>query len=341
MRIVHVVCSDGFAGVERYIASLSVGLAERGIDVLVIGGSPVAMPAALAGSSVRWRPGGSMRAALSELRRAGLTDVINTHMSQADLIGVLHRATRRGGALIPLVSTRHFGSPRGSNALTRWLFAALGQRITAQLSISRFVADNVDGQSDVVYTGVSVAERVELRQPFVLVAQRLEPEKCTDLALRAWAQSKARNEGWTLRIAGEGSERARLEALAGELGISATTEFLGYRTDIDWLLRRAGAVLAPTPREGLGISVLEAMATATPVVAAGGGGHLETVGAVAPDLLFVPGDAGQAALIIDGLISDATRRGVLGERLRELQLRTFTLESQVEHTVALYERVAS
>lgn len=337
VRVVHLVCSTGFAGVENYIVNVASGLERDGVDVTVIGGSRAQMTAALAGSGVEWLPGDDMRGAMSSLRDTPTPDILHTHMSQADLVGWLYRRGR--GRRARQVSTRHFAGPRGNGLVARSVFAPVGRSLAAQIAISQFVADNVEPPVDVVYSGVRSTDAARDREPFVFAAQRLEPEKHTADVIEAWARSEGAAEGWTLRIAGDGSERAQLEELARRRGVAGSVEFLGHRSDVPDLLARAGLVLAPTPREGLGIFVLEAMAQATPVVASAGGGHLETVGAATPDLLFPPGDAAAAAGVIDDLIADAGLRAASGTALRDLQRASFTIEMQVAGTRAVYERV--
>lgn len=54
--VVHVVCTDAFAGVERYVTTLARTQDARGLRVHVLGGAADRMPAELAGSGVRWAP---------------------------------------------------------------------------------------------------------------------------------------------------------------------------------------------------------------------------------------------------------------------------------------------
>jgi len=339
LRVVQLTCSDGFGGVEQYLLNLGRGLAERGIDVTIIGGAEHSMRAA-AERYGAWLPGNTFAQAIAALRSLGHVDLLNTHMSQADLAGCVARIQSRR---LPQVSTRHFAARRGRNAATHAAFRVLVRGISAQIAISQFVAANVDGHCHVVRSGVAVADVVgqQVREPVVLVAQRLEPEKDTMTAVRAWALSSARNRGWKLQIAGAGSERERLESEVQTLGIQESVHFLGFRDDVAALLARSGAVFAPTPREGLGILVLEAMAAGTPVVAAAGGGHLETVGPVTPELLFDPGDATAAARVLDALTTNAAARRAAGAVLKDAQRRSFTIAAQIEATVAVYQGVLS
>lgn len=337
MRVVHVVCSDGFGGVERYISNLSTGLARAGVDVHVIGGSVERMRAPLISAGVTWHRGDSPRQAYAALRRLPVPDIVNTHMTQADLVGRIYRWS--GGRLAAQVSTRHFAAPRGTRWPGRLAARLIGAGMQAQLSISEFVAAEVDGPSSIVYSGVADRSDTREREQTVLVAQRFEREKDTATAVRAWAAAGARERGWTLLLAGDGSEASRLRALVDDLGVGGSVRFLGFRSDVDAWVARAGIVLAPTPREGLGILVLEAMASGAPVVAAAGGGHLESIGRVDDRLLFPPGDAMAAAAVIDALAADPVERASVGRRLRARQRAVFTTAAQVEGTVDLYRRV--
>jgi glycosyltransferase involved in cell wall biosynthesis len=103
---------------------------------------------------------------------------------------------------------------------------------------------------------------------YFLVVSALVPYKRLELAITACARARV-----PLKIVGEGTERPRLEALAG-----AEVEFLGRRTDNDVrdLYRSAIAVLLPG-EEDFGIVPVEAQACGRPVVALARGGALETV----------------------------------------------------------------
>lgn len=105
---------------------------------------------------------------------------------------------------------------------------------------------------------------------FLLCAGALEPYKKTDLAIEAAIRSRRH-----LVIAGNGSQRARLEALAAD---SPLVRFLGRVSDpmLRALYQRAAGLLFPQ-LEDFGIIALEAQACGTPVVALGAGGALDSV----------------------------------------------------------------
>ena len=337
LRVLHVVCGGGFAGVERYVCTLAPVLVRAGHGVTVVGGDPEAMLRELAATGVAWLPGGSLPVAARSIARARRPDVIHAHMTEAELVAAAVGALRR----VPVVSTQHFGAPRGSGPASRLAVAWADRRLAAQIAISSYVASRTGTSTGVVRSGVappSPPPRAE-REPAVLVAQRLEAEKRTDVALRAWAAGAARTRGWRLWVVGAGREAEALAALARRLGVADTVDFLGYRSDVGELMRRASVLLATTPGEGLGLAVLEAMSTGLPVVATGSGGHLETVGGVPDAALFPPGDAATAARRVDELVADPERRHAYGDDLRRRQRDVFTVERQARELADVYREV--
>lgn len=337
LRILHLVCTEAFAGVERHIAALAADQASRGHEVQVIGGHPSLIRATINDPSVQHRPVSTVPGALAALHRTPRPSVINAHMTSAELAAV--SSPRMWG--IPVVSTRHFAQPRGSRRLSRPLVRAAARRISAQISVSQYVADHIDGPSTVIRSGVPTRPDVPQRprEPVVLMAQRLEPEKATDIGIRAFAASGLHAQGWRLQIAGDGHLRHRLHRLAADRGVADAVDFLGHRDDVDTLMRSASILLAPRPDEGYGLTVLEAMAVGLPVVAAAGGGHLETVGCLPEAALFPPGDVAAAGQLLDRLGGDTAYRGTYGANLQALQRTRFTVAAQSTATDAVYRSV--
>lgn len=335
MHIAHVVCSAAFAGVERYVLNSATLLAAAGERVTVIGGHPEAFPTALDAVGATWLPASGLRDAWSALRSVGDVDIVNTHMTDADTVGAI--ASPRRAAL---VSTRHFAAPRGRDLVRRVAMRGVARRVDAQIAISHFVAENVEGHSEVIHTGVADADTAhDGRNRVVLVAQRLEAEKHTDEAIRAWAASGIADDGWRLRIAGEGAQRESLEMLARESGVADSVDFLGFVSDMPGQYRAASILLAPTPREGLGLTVVEGMAHGLAVIASDAGGHRETVGAVAEAAVYPPGADAAAAALLRELAADPEARVTYGEALRSHQRRAFSLAQQTDRTLDLYRRV--
>lgn len=341
MRILHAVRSDGFAGVERHVARLARAQAAAGHRVVVVGGDPEQMRATLQVAAVDVHPARSTLDVVRALRRLATgADVLHVHMTAAEVAATVAAAATR--AFPPVVTTRHFAGRRGSGRAGRLIAALARRRVTAQVSISRYVADHVDGDSVVVHPGVEDrpdGRTAGERSRVVLMVQRLESEKRSDLGLRAFAASGLAEEGWELHVAGDGSQRSVLESLCTELGVDSHVRFLGARTDVDQLMADAGLLVAPCPVEGLGLSVLEAMAGGLPVVAASAGGHLELLEGVDPLTLYPPYDTAVAGRHLAALARDPARRDAVSAAARTVQRTSFTPHAQVAGTDAVYRSV--
>lgn len=349
-NIVHVVPTPVFAGTERYALNLALALARRGAEVTLVGGDPDLVPqlVAASGTHIEHQPAHNLATAMRRLASLRGVDLVHAHLTSAEIAATVVFPFRQGpwarfapgpAASAPaVVSTRHIAARRGSSVGGRMLSPWVRRRLDGQLAISNFVARAIDGASAVVHTGVPSQPPGPHDEKTVVVAQRLEAEKDTATALRAWAASGLAEAAWELEILGTGAERPRLEELARRLGLQASCRFLGRVDDVPGRLARAGAFLATALAEPLGLSVIEAMATATAVVATGSGGHLETVGQCEGAALFDPGDHQTAAAHLRALASDATARASYGQRLRRLQQERFELEGFVDAVATWYLR---
>ncbi len=102
--------------------------------------------------------------------------------------------------------------------------------------------------------------------PSFLYLGRLRRYKGVDVAIRALARARRHRPDLILHIAGTGEDRARLERLARTLGQEVAVRFLGFVTEAQKLtqLRQTWANVLPSPKEGWGITVVEAAACGTP-----------------------------------------------------------------------------
>ncbi|MGF0117913.1 glycosyltransferase family 4 protein [Promicromonospora sp. Marseille-Q5078] len=345
--MVHVVVSGAFAGVESHVARLARAQAVRGDRVVVVGGD-VGRVREAAGPGVRVLPGGSLREARASLAplRAG-ADVLHAHMTAAELLAVVAGRSTTAARRVPVVATRHFAQVRGRSLGGRAASRVIGPRLAAQISISRYVAAAVDGPSVVVPPGVGPAgddtpdggPRAADRAPVVLMVQRLEPEKRTDLGILAFADSGLAARGWRLDVAGGGSLRDDLARLVSHHGLTDSVRLLGERRDVAAHMARASLLLAPCPAEGLGLSVLEAMAAGLPVAAADAGGHVETLGGLDPAALWRPGDPDDGGRCLAELAASPARRDALAAAARDRQRRGYTPAAQAAATDAVYRGV--
>ena len=116
-------------------------------------------------------------------------------------------------------------------------------------------------------------------RPAFLYLGRLKRYKGVDFALRALAAARQVRADITLDICGQCDDRPRLEGVAAALGLKDAVRFLGFVPEEEKrrLLRRAWAVVFPSPKEGWGITNVEAAACGTPALASDSPGLRESV----------------------------------------------------------------
>ena len=122
---------------------------------------------------------------------------------------------------------------------------------------------------------------------------------------------------------------------ATKLGVASSVRFLGFVDDLSVRMRTAGILLATATREPFGLSVVEAMAARLPVVAARGGGHVESLEHFEA-ALYSPGDVGEAAKTLRTLALDPAERASYGEALLQRYLDNYTMEAHVSRLEGIY-----
>ncbi len=113
--------------------------------------------------------------------------------------------------------------------------------------------------------------------------------------------------------------------------------FAGWREDIPEILNCSDIVTLPSYREGLPVSLQEALATGLPVVTTDVPGCRETVEDGVNGFLIPPRDARALASAIERLLTDAELRAVMGKRGREKAEREFDVRCIVQQHLELYE----
>ncbi len=347
-------------GAETHLHEIYGRLAQRGHDVtLLCSGWPgCAAQTVLDGMKVvrvggRWNFALHVVGAYKALRRAGRFDMVIEDINKLPLFSPLWVEEP-----VDVVVPHLFGW----TAFREAGWAVAGTVVAAERAIPlvyrrcQFTAISESTRSDLLARGVPVERtRViycgidsqtftpapELRSPTPIIAYvgRLRRYKGVELILQAVARMK--NQDVAVEIAGTGDDRPRLEALAASLDLGRRVRFLGFVSEAEKsaLLRRAWIVGLTSPKEGWGITNLEAAACGTPVVASDSPGLRESVLDGRTGFLVKHGDVNALADACDRIIADpalVTRLGTAGRAFAE----SFTWESAADHTEAhLLQRV--
>ncbi|MAG32868.1 MAG: hypothetical protein CL908_18475 [Deltaproteobacteria bacterium] len=171
-------------------------------------------------------------------------------------------------------------------------------------------------QIAVSHPGIDPAKRIAdptgSRPNRITYLGRLEAYKNVDVMLRAAAALTPRFTDLEVVVIGRGPERERLERLADTLGLSDRTRFTGFIDDAerDALLAETRACVFPSPKEGWGLTVIEANALATPVVALDAPGLRDSVRHEETGLLVSSPDPSAFAEALTRLLEEnaATKR---------------------------------
>ncbi len=359
LRILHLDEQTGWRGGEQQASWLVQGLAERGHAVWLAGksGSPFLTNdhggAKVTRISLPLRGEFDLYSAwrLARICSREHIDIIHAHTSHAHSIAVL-AGLFLGKSRPKIIAARRVSFPPKGHWLNRWKYARPDRIVCVSYKVAEVMREfgTVGDQLTVVHSAVDLA-RVDVEPlsraemgvpegvPLAVSAGSLEGHKDHANLLDALALARKSVPDLWLVIAGGGSLRSDLEKKAAQLGLQDCVRFLGQRKDAPRVIRAGTVYVSSSWSEGLGTSILEALAAGTPVVAARAGGA---------DEMVVPGRTGwlvpvrdAAALgnaLVDCLLhgDEARRMAAEGRRLVDEE---FTAPRMVERTLAVYAQL--
>jgi glycosyltransferase involved in cell wall biosynthesis len=138
----------------------------------------------------------------------------------------------------------------------------------------------------------------------------LNANKNHQVVLKALA--KLNNKNVHYAIAGRGNKKDFLLNLAKELNIENQIHLLGFRTDAFQLYKASDIFVFPSFREGLSVSMMEAMASGLPIICSKIRGNVDLVEKDVGGFLFIPNDDLTLANQIKSLINSETKRKEMG-----------------------------
>jgi glycogen(starch) synthase len=177
--------------------------------------------------------------------------------------------------------------------------------------------------------------------PKVIYVGRLSPEKGPDLLIRAFAQAAPKLPELRLVIAGDGSERQKLEAMVDTLGLRSRVDFVGWLhpNDVPAAINTATVLALPSRMEGFGIVGLQAAQMGRPVL----GFRIDGIPEVCADgetgLLCAPEDVEDMAAKMIRLIEDRPATEAMGRAAKVRASTLFGWENFVQSTDALIRQL--
>ena len=225
-----------------------------------------------------------------------------------------------------------------------WFYGRVPFEAISQSTADDLVQRGIDRERiRVIYCGIDsqhFTPNPATRSPTPLFTYlgRLKKYKAVDLVIRGFAQAGI--PGARLEIAGAGDYRPELEGLARSLDLGDRVTFLGRISEAEklCLLRRAWALVFTSPKEGWGITNLEAAACGTAVIASDSPGIRESVRHEETGFLVPHGDVNALASSMRRVAGDRALVERLGQQGRSFAT-TFTWERAASETALHLEEV--
>jgi glycosyltransferase involved in cell wall biosynthesis len=177
--------------------------------------------------------------------------------------------------------------------------------------------------------------------PVILSVGSLTRQKAQHILIEAFARAVARVPAARLLIAGDGPLREELVKRSTSLGVGQNVSWLGAREDIADLIEAADLFVLSSKREGLPITVIEAMRGGRAVVTSRAGGTAEAVLDGITGTVVDPGDPAALGDAMAAVLGDPARMAAWGEAGRRRWAERFTAERMVRDTEALYREALS
>lgn len=266
------------------------------------------------------------------------------------LVGLLLRGL---GWPLRLVFTS--AAQRAHTALTRFLIA----RMDAVIATSAAAASYLTRPAAVIHHGIDTAtycpppDRAAEYAAAGLPGRygigcfgRVRPQKGTDVFVEAMCRLLPAYPDFSAVIVGAVTpdQRSFADALAAKVaaaGLSERVRFLGERPidEVPLWYRRISIYAFTSRTEGFGLTLLEAMAAATAVVASRAGAAEAVIEDGVSGILVPPGDVDALVLALEPLMRAPEQAADVGRRARDRVLAAFSIEAEATAIVGVYRKV--
>lgn len=359
MTSVHVDTARTWRGGQHQVFLTVTGLCELGHPaVLVAQASGELSRRAQEGlRTVALNPGGEFDVQagwqLHRVLRSLTPDVVHLHDPMG--VALMAMALKMQPRLAPrplVVASRRVDFHLRQNAFSRWKY----RHVDVFIAVSRMIAsllveDGIpDDRIEVVHDGVNISaiDKVPVEDahktfwlphgsPVVGNVAALVPHKGQKVLIDAAALVVRQVPDARFVILGEGELRPALERQIRDLGLERHVLLPGFQAGVLGFQKSFDVFAMSSLTEGLGSSMLDAMACGTPVVGTRAGGIPEAIEHERTGLLVRPHHADELAAAIIRLLKDPSLRTRLGAAGRARVEAAFSVEQMVEGTLAVYE----
>lgn len=357
-RLMHVVDSLEFGGLERVVTDLAIAQRQRGHEVAVFSiNDTTGFAAELEDNGVPVFMGhkqGTLDLAVLRRMRQQVRERSLQFMHAHNFVPNYYAATALLGLAghCALVGTAHDMGMRLGQRKLRWMYKASLMRTARVAMVGRQVHDRFVGggiidakRAVTVLNGIPVArfrnsperraaarEAVGLPPDALIIGAvgRLVALKNHRQLVHSMAELDAQFPQAHLVIIGAGPLEADLRELASHSPASARIHLLGQRSDVARLTAGFDIYAQPSLTEGLSIALLEAGAAALPVVASAVGGNVEIIDDGTTGLLVPVQDQAALTTALADLLADGTLRQRLGAAAQAWVAANASVESMCD-----------
>jgi glycosyltransferase involved in cell wall biosynthesis len=356
-KVLHLVEDFKVGGLERVVETIYNGLDrslyEPHIGCIVAGGHLADLflregrSLSILGLRTYHNPANILR--LARFIRQGGFHIVHTHAYFAGTMGRIAAFLAGAPIILNHVHTTYWDF-KGRNVLIERMLSIVTARI---ICCSDFVRDFVvreegisAGKAITIYNGVKddpmacgLPEERGHGERFVRIAvvASLVENKGHAFLLTAFHRLTMLHPNLELWIVGDGPLRQSLERQTDALDIRNRVSFLGQRDDILRLLACSDIVVLPSLyREGLGLSIIEAMSQSKPIIASNIGGIPELIVDGMNGFIVIPADAADLEAKLRILIADAGLRKTMGIAGRRRYEERFSSTIMMRQIAALY-----
>jgi L-malate glycosyltransferase len=292
---------------------------------------------------------------LSRIIKQVKPDIVHAHDPHGVAMAALALSMSTQLAKPPLIAQRRVDFRIRGNSLSRWKYRQVDCFVCSSEAIRQLlIQDGVPAPRVVtVHEGIDLehvakAPRLNLHEelwlphnaPVVGNIAALVPHKGQKHLVEAAARVVQQVPDARFVIAGEGELRESLERQIREHHLEKHVFLTGFRPDVLSVLKAFDIFVMSSVMEGLGTSLLDAMAAGTPIVGTRAGGIPEVIADGETGFLVEPRDHHAMARAIVRLLEDEALRRRMGDAGLARARAQFSAERMVQETLKVYRRVA-
>lgn len=359
MNILHITNHLDIGGITSYVLTLTRGLKQKGHN-LFIASSAGRLLSKFAEQGIIYIPipirtkseiSPKILASAFKLTKAikqNKIDIVHSHSRTTGVVAcLLNIATS-----VEYVSTCHgFFKPR----LSRRIFPCWGRKVIAiSESVKNHLVEDFkvsEQKIKVIHNGIDldnfrIADSIAVIDiknkfglkggPVVGIIARLSDVKGHIYLIKAMSAVLNEYPEAELLIVGDGKMKKRLVELSKDLGIEKSVVFAPSVIDCAQVLSAMDIFVMPSLKEGLGLSLMEAMAGGLAVIGSDVGGIRSLIRNGDNGLLVEPADTADLSLKILSLLQNPAQREFLGKNARIFINQNFSKEKMISQTEKVY-----